>query len=147
MAQAHYYLLSAASGLAWSGIAYLLLQEWFPGLWVGIAGSPLIGLLVGWSHRLTYRFPAVARVLVALVTLYATAALFGLVIGVVEEIIETNPNHVKGAAIIEWVLVTLYGVTFTGFFLFLWPLAFLNHWLLGRTWKREWHKKDSSLAT
>ena len=143
MAPSRYYLLCAGSGLTWSGIAYLLLGEWFPGLWVGIAVSPIFGLLVGWAHQPTYRFPVVARAFVALVTLYAAAALFGLVIGVVEEVIETSPNHVKGASIIEWVLVTLYGVTFTGYFLFLWPLAFLNHWLLGRTWKGEWTKNDS----
>ena len=84
--------------------------------------------------------------MVALVTLYGTAVLFGLVIGVVEEVIETSPNHVKGASIIEWVLVTLYGLTFTGYFLVLWPLAFLNHWLLGRVWKGEWARKDSILG-
>ena len=146
MAQACYYLICAASGLTWSGIAYLLLREWFPGLWVGIAVSPLIGLLGGWVHRPTYRFPMVARVIVALVTLYATAALFGLVIGVVEEVIETNPNHIRGASVIEWVLAVLWGVTFTGYFLLLWPLAFLNHWLLGRTWKGAWTGNDSLKA-
>ncbi len=143
MALSPYYLLCAGSGLTWSGIAYLLLREWFPGLWVGIGVSPLMGLLVGWAHRPTYSFPVVVRALVALGTLYAAAALFGLVIGAVEEVIETSPNHVKGASIIEWVLVTLYGVTLTGFILFLWPLAFLNHWLLGRIWKGEWTRKDS----
>ena len=65
---------------------------------------------------------------------------------VVEEVIETSPNHVKGASVIEWVLATLWGVTFTGFLLFLWPLAFLNHWLLGRAWKGEWTRTDSSLG-
>ena len=77
MVQARYYLLSAGSGLTWSGIAYLLLREWFPGLWVGIAVSPLFGLLVGFVHRPTYRLPVVVRVFVAFVTLYAAAALFG----------------------------------------------------------------------
>ena len=146
MTQARYYCLCAVSGLTWGGIAYLLMGEWFPGLWVGMAVSPLFGLLVGWVHRPTYRFSAAARVLVALVTLYATAALFGLVIGVVEAAIETNPNTMKGAAVIEWVLATLWGLTFTGYFLFLWPLAFLNHWLLGRAWKGEWTRNDSSKA-
>ncbi len=146
MAQARYYFLSAGSGLIWSGIAYLLLREWFPGLWVGIAVSPLFGLLVGWAHRPTYAFPLILRVVLALATLYATAVLFGLVIGIVEEVIETSPNHVKGASIIEWVLATLWGVTFTGYFMFLWPLAFANHWLLGRAWKGEWTRKDSLKA-
>jgi len=146
MTQPRYYLLCAGSGLAWGGIAYLLLGESFPGLWVAMVASPLFGLLAGWSHRPAYRFPWVVRVLVALVTLYGTAVLFGLVIGVVEEVIETSPNHVRGASIIEWVLVTVYGVTFTGYFLFLWPMAFLNHWLLGRAWKGEWDRKDSTLG-
>jgi hypothetical protein len=81
MAQARYYFLCAGSGLIWGGIAYLLLGKWFPGFWAGIAVSPLLGLLVGWAHRPAYRLPVVARVLVALVTLYATAVLFGLVMG------------------------------------------------------------------
>ena len=148
MVHTRYYLFCAGSGLAWSGIAYLLLSGiWFPGLWVGIVVSPLIGLLVGLAHRPTYRFPVVARVLVALATLYATVVLFGLVIGVVQEVIETSPNHVRGASIIEWVLVTLYGVTLTGYFLFLWPLAFANHWRLGRTWKGEWTREAFPFGT
>jgi hypothetical protein len=73
--------------------------------------------------------------LVALVTLYATAVLFGLVMGVVDAVTETNPNVIKSAVVIEWVLLTLYGVTFTGYIVLLWPLAFANHWLLGRAWK------------
>ena len=71
----------------------------------------------------------------ALVTLYATAVLFGLVMGVVDAVTETNPNVIKSAVVIEWVLLTLYGVTFTGYIVLLWPLAFANHWLLGRAWK------------
>ena len=135
MQMARYYSLCALSGLAWGGIAYLLLREWFPGLWVGIAVSPFIGVLVGLVHRPTYRLPLIARIFLALATLYSTAVLFGLVMGVVEEVIETSPHHVKGASIIEWVLATLWGITFTGYVLFLWPLAFANHWLLGRSWK------------
>ncbi len=137
MEMVRYYLLCSVSGLTWGGIAYLLLREWFPGLWVGIAVSPFIGLLIGWAHRPTYSFPLILRVLLALVTLYAAAALFGVVVGAVEAAIESNPNVIKSAIVIEWVLATLWGVTFTGYFLFLWPLAFANHWLLGRTLKGE----------
>ncbi len=138
-----YYWLCALSGLTWSGIAYLLLQEWFPGLWVGIALSPVFGLLVGVAHRPTYRLPAAVRVLVALATLYATAVLFGLIMGVVDAATETSPSVIKSAVVIEWVLLTLWGVTFTGYIVILWPLAFANHWLLGRPWKADW-TKDSS---
>jgi len=162
MAQARYYFLCAGSGLIWSGIAYLLLASFdsgvlgwrialrelwfFPGLWGGILVSPFIGLLIGLVHRPTYAFPLILRVVLALASLYAAAALFGVVIGIVEEVIETSPNHVKGASIIEWVLATLWGVTFTGYFLFLWPMAFANHWLLGRAWRGEWTRKDSLKA-
>ena len=135
MGRARYYFLCAVSGLTWGGIAYLLLREWFPGLWVGIAVSPLIGLLVGLVHRPTYGFPLILRGFLALVTLYAAAALFGLVVGAVEAVAENNPKVIKSAIVIEWVLAALWGVTLPGYFLFLWPLAFANHWLLGRTWK------------
>ena len=146
MVPPRYYLLCAVSGLTWGGIAYPLVRGWFPGIWVGIAVSPLVGLLVGLVHRPTYRFPVLARVFVALATLYGAAVLFGLVMGAVEALSETSPNIIKSAVVIEWVLVTLYGVTLTGYFLFLWPLAFANHWLLGRALKGEWARNDSSKA-
>ncbi len=79
-------------------------------------------------------------------TSLATAALFGLVLGAFDAVTETNPNVIKSAVVIEWVLVTLYGVTLTGYFLFLWPLAFANQWLLGRALKGEWSRNDSSKA-
>ena len=81
--------------------------------------------------------------MVALVTLYATAVLFGLIMGVVDAATETSPSVIKSAVVIEWILATLWGVTFTGFIVILWPLAFANHWLLGRAWKAAW-TKDSS---
>ena len=153
MERARYYFLCAVSGLTWGGIAYLLLAfldsgalGWpialselllFPGLWGGIAVSPLIGLLVGLIHRPTYGFPLILRVFLALVTLYAAVALFGLVVGAIEAAIENDPRVIKSAVVIEWVLAALWGVTFTGYVLFLWPLAFANHWLLGRILKGE----------
>ena len=139
MEQARYYFLCAVSGLTWGGIAYLLLpgHEWFPGLWGGIVVSPFIGLLIGLVHRPTYAFPLILRAFLALFTLYAAVTVFGLVVGAVEAVTENNPNTIENAIndVTEWVLATLWGVTFAGYVLFLWPLAFANHWLLGRTLK------------
>ena len=68
---------------------------------MGIALSPVFGLLVGVAHRPTYRLPVAVRVLVALVTLYATAVLFGLIMGVVDAATETSTSVIKSAVVIE----------------------------------------------
>ena len=136
------YLLCAVSGLTWDGIAYLLVLEWIPGIGVTIAVSPLIGLLVGLAHRPTYAFPLILRVFLALVTLYAATALFGLVMGAVEAVL-AGPGTIKSARIEEFVGGALWWVTFTGSVLVLWPLGFANHWLLGRTLK-SWGRRNES---
>ena len=67
----------------------------------------------------------------ALLTLYIAAALFGLAAGVYDAS-RGIPNQIPEAVIVQAVFATWWGVTFTGFVLFLWPLSYLNHWMLGR---------------
>ncbi len=136
MVSARYYSLCAASGLVWGGIAYFLGGQWFSAIWGGIIASPLIGLMVGLAYRPIYRLPLLARVFLALLMLYLAATLFGLAVGVLDTTNDDIKDRISSAVVIESVLAILWGLTFSGFVLFLWPLAFANHWVLGRTLRK-----------
>ena len=127
-----YYSLCAVSGFAWGGIAYYLGHPWPPCIWGGILASPLIGLVVGLAYLPAYRFRVGFRILLALVALYIAVALFGIALGICDQATRYIPNQIRGAGVIESLLATLWGVTFTGYVLFLWPLAYWNYWVLGR---------------
>lgn len=77
-----YYLCSALSGGVWELIAYFLGHRAVgPTIWGGVLASPLVGLFVGWAGQ---RFGALLSFklgLVSLVSLYVSAALFGLATG------------------------------------------------------------------
>lgn len=131
-----YYFLCGVSGIAWGGIAYYLGYPWPPCVWSGILASPLIGLIVGFAYLPLYRLRVGLRILLALLALYIAVALFGFAVGICDEATRGFPNRNSGAGIIESLLATLWGVTFTGYVLFLWPLAYLNYWALGRAGRR-----------
>lgn len=125
-------VVSAISGCIWAGIAYLLASQWMGTTIVGgLLASPLIGIGVGLIYRPAYYKSPLARVGVSLVTLYFAAALFGMAVGIYDAM-RPIPNRLLGEVVLQSVMATLWGVTFTGFFLFLWPLSFANHWLVGR---------------
>jgi hypothetical protein len=90
-------------------------------------------LLVGLIYRPAYRLPKVVQVFVSLLTLYFAAALFGLAVGTYEALWRDVPNRITSAVIMEGMWATLWGVTFTGCLVLLWPLAFFNHRLLGNS--------------
>lgn len=117
------------AGLLWGLLASLLGRRAFPqGLWGGVVAAPLIGLLVGrWFQPGFEARRGVGRSLTALVTLYVGAALFaiGVAVGNWERF-----RAVPLAAVGETILSVWWGMTFTGFLLFLWPLGYLTHWLI-----------------
>jgi len=125
-------LWSAAAGAAWGGLALLLGGKAFgAAIWSGVLASPVIGAATG--HLIHPRFEGsagVRRWLWAVGSLYLGAILFGLAIGAGEELARGGPGHQAGAALAESVLAVLWGVTATGFFLILAPLAYATHWLL-----------------
>ena len=133
----HYYILCFLSGLIWAGIAYLLVPGPLgPLLWAGMVASPFIGVIIGISFRPAYRWPRAARILFSLVTLYLAVTIFGLVVGLYDVASSDEPNRIPSAVVIEYILAFLWGVTFTGYAVLLWPLAYLNHRLLGRANER-----------
>jgi hypothetical protein len=125
--------LSALSGCAWAGIAYLIGRTALgPILVGGLIASPLIGLVAGRLYRPAYALPTIGRAFAALATFYVAVALFGLAVGLYDAFTFGDPHRIRSAVVIQAILGTLWGVTFTGYLTVLWPLAYLNHWLVGR---------------
>jgi hypothetical protein len=119
-------LLSCASGLIWSLIAYYVasrvsrtgtttshLAERLSG---GILVSPLIGIMIGIVSRGFSRLGRTGRIAAALGDLYLAAIVF-----------------LWGASL-DAIRGILIGLTFSGYFLLLWPLSYANHVLIARAW-------------
>jgi hypothetical protein len=127
-------VLSLISGCVWAGIAWFLLDQRInPAITAGILISPLIGITVGsFSRHFGERRPSM-RAAVALFTLYFAAALFGSIGGIVDFAFGTGSQDIL-SAILASVFFVSWGLTFTGYFLILWPLAYINHSLISRAW-------------
>ena len=96
--------------------------------WSGVLASPLIGVVVGLTFgRLRWQ-SRVGRALASLLGLYTAAFLFGIAIGIADLATGTGRNPVE--TVLQVGLAMVWGVTATGYVLFLWPLAYLNFWLL-----------------
>ena len=133
-----YFLLCTASSALWTILAWLLIGEYYRGLLGGIMAAPLIGLVAGLVYLPAYRWSLTARLALSLVTLYLGAILFGLACGAWDALsgIPGKPGRDPIEVVSQNVVMTLYGVTMTGFVAFLWPLAYANHWALGRAAQR-----------
>ena len=110
----------------------MLDQRTNAGIAGGILASPLIGIAMGSFSKNFRERPIWVRVAVALFTLYIAAALFGIAGGVADF---AGSGMSRSAVVIismGWAFV--WGLTFTGYFVFLWPLAYLNHSLIARAW-------------
>ena len=128
---------SLASGCVWGGIAYLLARGALDRLvWGGIVVSPFIGLVVGrvapWLRPSSWLGSKLGRAFASLVGLYLAVSLFGLAVGVYDLATGDIEHRITSAVVIQAVLGVLWGVTFTGYVVILWPLAYLNHILLWR---------------
>lgn len=134
--KSRYYAVCAASSCVWAAIAYVIGHQAMARdiIWGGIVVSPLIGLVVGAIYRPVYKRSVPAQIAMSLLSLYVAAALFGLGVGLFD-VVQGLPGDVlrgTGAVISQSILGTLWGITFTGYVVVLWPLAHLNHRLLGR---------------
>ena len=128
-----YLLLSTLSGACWGGLVTAIAFDMFPhAIWGGLLASPLIGGLVGAATRRWGRLSVAARVVVALLSLYAAAALFGLGVGLYDGFVLAGPDRITQAVVAQAVVGFPWGLTFLGLFIVFWPLAYLNHWIIGR---------------
>jgi hypothetical protein len=128
-----YYGLAVASGCVWAVIAYAL-SSWAVNSAItgGLLASPFIGLVVGRLLRPAYKFRKMWQVLLSLLALYVAAALFGLAVGLYDAFWLDIPNRTAAEVVLQAVVAYVWGLTFLLYFVALWPLAFLNHRLLGR---------------
>jgi hypothetical protein len=104
-------------------------------IWGGVIASPLIGLLMGMLYKPAYKLPKVGQVFVSLTTLYLAATLFGLAMGIYDAYWRAIPNRRTSGVVIQAVLAPIWGLTFLGYFMALWPLSYFNHKVLGR-WQK-----------
>jgi hypothetical protein len=125
-------IASLASSVAWAAIAWAISARWVgDGSRFGAAAAPLIGLGVGLASRRAGEWNALGRWLTALAALYGSAAAFGLAVGLGNW--WTRRSYGVNAGVVwEGVAATLWGLTLAGWFLLLWPLAYLN---LCWTWR------------
>lgn len=97
--------------------------------------SPLLGLLV---VRLTHsRFQDSAgwrRAVWALASVYLGAVGFGCTVGLFD-LASRGEGAAVGSVLLGPIVTVLWGVTLTGFLLFLWPIAYATHWFL--EWREE----------
>src|SRR5689334_13128713 len=125
--------LSAGSGLGWAVIACVLGYDPF-GLRIvgGVISAPLIGVLIGsWSSPLRSRSRWV-QIVGSLFFLYVAAACFAVAMALFSSILYRAHNVTLSANLFEYVCAVLWGLTFCGYGLVLWPLAFFNHRLVWR---------------
>ena len=117
------------AGLGWAAVAYLFGARTFGvAIWGGLLAAPLIGVAVGWLTQIGFEnATGVRRGLVALTSLYLGAVLFGLGIGIARLFVG---GGARLEVLVEPLLGVLWGITFTGFLLFLWPLTYVTHLLL-----------------
>jgi len=123
---------SLLAGTGWGLIAWGLgRQAYGPAIWGGVAAAPFIGLVVG--ALLHPRFEGTSgwrRWLVALLSLYLGATMFALAVGVTDALTGSASRGTL-EVVLQAVIGTWWGVTVAGFWIALWPLAYLTHIVLG----------------
>jgi hypothetical protein len=140
---------SLASGFVWigaaSGIAYAVspihstpldAAGIFAG---GIVAAPVIGLLVGHIARRFLYLSHHQRFWVALADLYLATYLFLLATGVGHVvkgwIAGSYVESLQRLLVVDPLLGTIFGLTYTGFVVVLLPLSYFNHVLIGKAWE------------
>lgn len=124
--------LSALSGCGWGLIAFFIGHASFGhGIWGGIVAAPLIGVLIGQLSKSIEAKSRLDQIVTSLFGLYLAATCFAVAMAMFD--FAWRPRHVPFSAVLmQHVLGVLWGLTFTGYFLVLWPLSFFNHRLVWR---------------
>lgn len=117
------------AGFLWGALAIFLVGRSFGGSsWTGFFLSPLVGLTVGSILQRPFESRnGPGRSVISLLSLYLGGTLFAIAIAAAQTArFERAPLESAGEA----VLGVWWGITLTGFLLFLWPLAYFTHWVL-----------------
>jgi len=103
----------------------------------GLVAAPLIGLLVGSLSRTFSGLGRSARIVVALANLYLAVWLFLIAANIVGLLVgDVAWSRVFEALVSDPIVGALLGLTYTGFFILLWPLSYVNHALVGQAWNQ-----------
>ena len=150
------FFWSLASGFVWIGVASAVAYavspihstpldaaKTFAG---GIVAAPVIGLLVGHIAR---RFSYLSRPQgfgMALADLYLATYLFLLATGIGHVvrgwIARGYIEPLQRQLVVDPLLGTIFGLTYTGFVVVLLPLSYFNHVLISQTWNRAARPSD-----
>ncbi len=140
--RSRYWQFCAFSGILWGLIGLALGRPQFKdvlwSVWIVtlLIVSPLIGLIVGALARpwIRARLPGLA--VGALVNLYLAVALYGFALTLYSWCVGDAPRGEPFGFALDraWesAIGAAIGVTITGYVLFLWPLAAVNHRWLAR---------------
>jgi len=142
------FLWSFASGFAWIGVASAIAYAVSPihstpldaarSFAGGVVAAPIIALLVGHIARRFSHLTRSQRFWVALGDLYLATYLFLLATGVGYVvrgwIAQSHVEAPQRLLIVDPLLGTILGLTYTGFVVVLLPLSYFNHVLLGKIW-------------
>jgi hypothetical protein len=122
--------LSAVSALGWALIACFIGYRAFGYRIVGgIIMAPFIGILIGRLSSPLQNKPRWVQIAGSLFYLYVAAACFAIGMAPFSPVI--GPRNVRlSVMLIEHVLAVLWGLTFGGYALVLWPLSYFNHRLV-----------------
>jgi len=142
------FVWSLASAIVWIGAASVVAYavspihstpldaaKTFAG---GIVAAPVIGLLVGHIARRFSHLTRLQRFAVALADLYLATYLFLVATGVGHIvrgwIARGHVDTLQRQLVVDPLLGTIFGLTYTGFVVVLLPLSYFNHFLIGQAW-------------
>ena len=122
--------LSIASGVMWALIAWFIGHRVFGSrIWGGIIMAPLIGILIGRLASPLHDRSRRVHIAASLFYLYVAAACFAISMAFSSALLAPHTVSLS-TTLIEHLLAVLWGLTFGGYALVLWPLSFVNHRLV-----------------
>jgi hypothetical protein len=136
--------MSVASGCVWGLIGFAVaflgtqpvatFRSTASSSGAGLLAAPLIGVLMGLLSRSFGRLSIAPRIAIAGISLYGATLLVVVVNGLMSVIRSGRApqDFWFNSLATAWASLVL-----TGFFLVLWPLAYITHLLVSRAWERE----------
>ena len=122
--------LSAACGLLWGLLGYYLLENSRQGLTQALLLWPVIGVLIGRVARPAAARGALAHAWISLRDLYLAVTLFAVAEWTSVAFGPVAPHHWPPSRLGTTVVIMLWGLTFLGFVVILWPLSYVTHRLV-----------------
>lgn len=129
-------VLSALSGCVWAGIVVAIHDQalYWP-MSAGLVASPAIGVAMGVVSYTFLKEPIPIRMAIAVGTLYAAAALFGVATGVADQLWGSRPAAALSAGdIARSAADMVFGLTISGYALLLAPVSYVNHAVISQCW-------------